>query len=163
VSAAHRNRGPIGLIVVFLLSLLLGLAGQEVASEKATLPSTLPGCYRLSLGRWWPWGFGEDTQFVTPPARIELLTTRGTEGFEQGHSLLRGLPRTPGRRGPSFWEVTPNGGVDLVWKDGFTGITINLRKEGDLLRGRAHPHFDSPVLIKRTAYVTMRKIDCNAQ
>lgn len=64
------------------------------------------GCYKLKVGRWWPWGFGED--------------------------------------------------------NGFTGVSLELQKHGDELRGRAHPHFDAVPLIPRTANVTAKRIACDA-
>lgn len=147
---------------VFLLILSSALASQEPASRNAPEHSDMAGCYELSMGRWWPWGFGEDAQFVTPPERIELLAKQGTDGWERGHPLVRALPNTSGRRGSSFWEMRPDDHIELVWTDGFTGVTLELKKRENTFRGWAHPHFDSFHLIKRVAHAKMHKIVCGA-
>jgi hypothetical protein len=118
------------------------------------------GCYELKLGRWWPWGFGRDTQYVTPPSRIQLLAERGTKGFEQDGFLIRAIKGTaPGRGGPSYWQVRSSDLIDLIWNDGFSGVTLRLKKRGNELDGRAHPHFDFPT-VARTAKATAQRIAC---
>jgi hypothetical protein len=52
--------------------------------------------------------------------------------------------------------------IKLVWTDGFTGLTLDLKKHGKELRGWAHPHFDRMKLIPRTAHATARQIACEA-
>ncbi len=125
----------------------------------------LAGCYELTLGRWWPWDFGEQTELVTPPKRIQLLPERGTQGFEKDEFLIRGIPSlsqtTSGRGGPSYWRVKPDDQVELIWNDGFNGVTLMLKKVGDELRGWAHPHFDYPHFVPRIARVTTRRIACD--
>jgi len=150
-----------GLTAFSLLTAMPSGEDQKTASERTPFEIKFAGCYQLNLGRWWPWGFGEDNQFVTLPQRIELLSKQGTEGWEQGHLLLRAMPNTFGRKGPSFWEARDDNRIELVWTDGFTGVTIDLRKEKHEFRGKAHPHFDSFALIQRIAYVKMRKITCD--
>lgn len=150
-----------GLTTPLLMIAVPSVADQNAASNRSPLDIKFAGCYQLNLGRWWPWGFGEDNQFVTPPQRIELLSEQGTEGWERRHLLLRAMPNASGRKGPSFWEVQDENRIDLVWTDGFTGLTVDLRKEGNEFRGKGHPHFDSFVLIRRVAYVKMRNIACD--
>jgi hypothetical protein len=124
------------------------------------------GCYQLTLGKWWPWAFGEDTKYVTPPTRVRLLPERGAEGFEQNGFLLRAVPTnkrtTYVRGGPSYWQVESTNQIDLIWTDGFTGVTLKLEKQGYELRGWAHPHFDAASLIPRTARVVARPTACDA-
>ncbi len=68
--------------LILILMLVLALAAQnEVNGQTQPAPPTRPfeGCYELTMGRWWPWSFGEDKYLVTPPDRIELLSeTRHT-------------------------------------------------------------------------------------
>jgi hypothetical protein len=158
----------------FLLSLVaITLAvpprssGQTLVSGQtlgATPSSEFAGCYELTLGRWWPWSFGGDTILVTPPRRIRLLLARGAEGFEKDRLLIRPLSdikgSAPSRGGPSYWQPKSDTQVDLEWNDGFTGVTLNLEKQGKELHGWAHPHFDVPSLIPRTERVVARKIAC---
>src|SRR6266849_3936228 len=127
--------------------------------------SSFTGCYQLALGRWWPWSFGEDTVFVTPPTRIELLPEPGTTGFEKNGFIIRTIPPhttvTPsGRPISSFWQIKSNTRVDLVWTNGLSGVTLKLRKHGTELRGWAHPHFDFPPPPARLQHVTAKRIGC---
>jgi hypothetical protein len=143
-------------------------AAQSDKSTANQQNQTVPflGCYELKLGRWWPWGYGEDTPFVTPPKSVRLLPERGTEGFEQYGFLLRAIPRkgkpADGRGGWSYWSVDSANRVYLMWNDGFTGVTLKLEKDGKDLHGWAHPHFDSPHFIPHTAHVVARRIGCES-
>lgn len=156
------------LLVVPVLSLRSVAQASTPAGMGATkTTSTAPfvGCYELKMGRWWPWGFGEDNVFVTPPSRIRLLSMGGTEGFEKDGFVIRTLPDSKRamhgiRTVWSYWRVTSPNDVDLVWTDGFTSVTLRLHKTGDDLAGWAHPHFDT-LSLPRTTHVTARKELCN--
>jgi len=135
------------------------------ATESGSAAASFAGCYQVQLGRWWPWSFGEDTVFVTPPNRIRLLAQRGTEGFEDNAFIIRVLPPEKQavhgiRRVWSYWTVKSTKDVDLVWTDSLTGVVLKLHKRGNDLRGSAHPHFDFPTFIPRTAHVKARKMPC---
>jgi hypothetical protein len=119
----------------------------------------------LKLSRWWPWGFGEENKYVTPPTHIELLGEHGTRGFEQDKPLIRTIPRQdrpPGDRESSFWNAKSQNQLQLTWTDGFVGVTLDLTKSKDKLNGWAHPHFDAPHFIPRIAHVTAQPIGCEA-
>jgi hypothetical protein len=137
----------------------------DEGSKRGETPAPpVTGCYELTLGRWWPWAFGEDTGFVTPPRRIQLLSERGAEGFEKGEFLIRSFPlanQTAGLGGPSYWRVKTDNQIDLIWNDGHTGVILTMEKHGDDLRGWAHPHFDAPVFVPHVARVTAHRIACN--
>ena len=155
-----------GLILGVILALLLHC---ETNGQTQPAPPTksFEGCYELTLGHWWPWSFGEDNEFVAPPeGRISLLSERGTKGFEEHGFLIRAIPprkgAASGRGGPSYWNVKSANEIDLIWNDGFTGVTLSLKMRGDELRGWAHPHFDGPTFIPRIAHVIARKIACDA-
>jgi hypothetical protein len=152
------------ILGVVLASLLQSEANGQ--TQPAPLSKSFEGCYELTLGRWWPWSFDGDNEFVTPPSRIRLLSERGTKGFEQDGFLIRPIPprkgAASGRGGPSYWNLKSASAIDLIWTDGFTGVTLSLEKRGDQLRGWAHPHFDAAPLIPRVAHVVARKIACDA-
>ena len=77
------------------------------------------------MGRWWPWAFGEDTLYVTPPPRIELRPERGTEGFEKGNFLVRRIHSgSPSLGSPSYRAPRADNNLDVTWNDGFTGVTL---------------------------------------
>ncbi len=156
-------------LVVSLLVALELLEAQwwqsKEQSQVAVLATSFAGCYKLKLGRWWPWSFGGDNEFVTPPSKIELLAIQGTEGFETEGFLIRGIPpaqvNTIGRRRASFWQVKSKNDVELIWTTGFSGVTLNLSKHGDDLRGWAHPFFDFPTS-PRIMHITAPRIACAA-
>jgi hypothetical protein len=142
-------------------------SGDPSHSPSKAEVASYTGCYQLTVGRWWPWSFGEDTKYVTPPNRIELSPDLGTEGFGKDHLLIRVVPAVPaqkitvsGGRGASFWEVQPSNRVNLFWTDGFTGVTLKLKKQGYELLGWAYPHFDAVPLIPRIARVKAKLIPC---
>jgi len=150
------------LIVVLFIVTWIVLSRPQPPSENPA--SAFTGCYELKLRRWWPWSFGGDIGLVTPPTQIELHPERGATGFEQEGLIIREIPPTngkpSGRAGPSYWQVKTDNQIDLVWTDGFTGVTLRLEKHGDELRGWAHPHFDSPTFVPRVAHVLAKRIRC---
>jgi hypothetical protein len=164
----HNDKvGHWALMLILLLLVSSRCSGQasnppKPQSENQTQFFT--GCYELVLGKWWPWSFGEDTVFVTPPTRIELLPELGTKGFEKNGFLIRPIPPQAsvprGRPVYSFWQIKSSTHVDLVWTDGLSGVTLKLSKHGMELRGWAHPHFDFPTPPPRTQHVTAKRIGC---
>lgn len=154
------------LLLAACLPQAVGSAPNPVKKPAAS-PDSFAGCYQLKLGRWWPWGLGEDTEFVTPPTRVRLLAERGTESWEKSGFLLRPLPSkkgtVDGRGGPAYRQILSGGRIALVWTDGFTGVRLDLRKHGKELRGWANPHFDMFRFVPHTAHVTARRITCPAK
>lgn len=136
----------------------------EPEPQGENLTSPFKGCYELRLGRWWPWGMGEDTIYATPPSRVKLLPEKRTEGFETNGYIIRAMTpekgAAPARGGSSYWQLKSGAQVDLVWTDGFTGVTLRLKKHGDKLTGWAHPHFDRTLFVPHIVHVTARRISC---
>jgi len=172
----RRNRIELRRVAfwVALMSLLFVLVPLRCPAQadksrtniqvKSAPPSApFAGCYELKLGRWWPWGFGEENVYVTPPNRLQLLAERGTRGFEDGELLIRTIPRqerSTGSRESSFWSAKSQHQLLLTWTDGFVGVSLDLARNRDELSGWAHPHFDAVKLIPRIAHVTARRIAC---
>jgi hypothetical protein len=134
-----------------LLHVLPSFARAErsgTSRQDQTQTAPFVGCYELTLGRWWPWSFGEDTKYVTPPSRVRLFPEHGTEGLGRNGFLLRAIPASKdtksARGGPSYWQVESGNQIHLTWTDGFTGVSLRLEKDGNDLHGWAHPHFDAP-------------------
>lgn len=167
-----KTRQPafgLGLTILLLALVPSGSIAQtdksdaKAQTQAAPTPAPFEGCYELKLGRWWPWGFGEENTMVTPPSRIQLLGERGTRGFEQDKRLIHTIPhqeRLPGSRESSFWSTKSPNQLLLTWTDGFVGVTLDLTKAKDELNGWAHPHFDAVRLVPRLARVTARRITC---
>lgn len=150
-----QERTELALRLAATLSVLLTLAispslslCQESSSSgppiSMSAAAPFAGCYELHLGRWWPWGMGEDTQFATPPQRVELQLQHGTDGFEQNGLLIRTIPSGTASHRGSFWLPQDRGGVDLIWTSGFSGVSLRLNRHGKELRGWAHAFFDFP-------------------
>jgi len=152
-------------LVCFTLSgrcLSQDVAGQTKPATSVTVAS-VAGCYELKMGRWWPWGFGGDNEFVTPARKIELLAVPGTNGFEQYGSQIRTIPPVKENGSIhrfSYWNISADGHVELNWTTGFSGVALSMEKHGEMLIGWAHPHFDFPTLIPRVMHVTARRIAC---
>lgn len=139
---------------------------HNLSVDSQSEAASFAGCYELQLGHWWPFGFGAEAKYVTPPTRIELIPEKGTQGFEQNGFLIRPISNGKGpiasRGAPSYWQVKSSSELALMWTDGFTGVTLSLKKHGNELSGWAHPHFDSPHLIPRIEHVTAEQIACAA-
>lgn len=152
------------MLLVVISPACSGQASNPPKPQSENQTSYFTGCYELELGKWWPWSFGEDTAFVTPPTRIELLPEPGTKGFEKNGFLIRAIPPqasvSPGRHVSSFWQIKSSTHLDLVWTNGLSGVTLKLSKHGTELRGWAHPHFDFPTPPPRTQHVTAKRIGC---
>ena len=162
-----KRSGRVLLYVLLLKFMCVAQCMEDSASGsrvRDSIVSSFTGCYQLTVGRWWPWGFGDEAHYVTPPTRIRLLSEHGTHGFEQDGYLLRSIPkreRPPGSRESSYWRATSPNQIDLIWNDGFVGVRLSLEKNGNELHGWAHPHFDASKLIPRTARVDARPIACD--
>ena len=125
----------------FISSILFLLLSPQVCRSQTTpntestpqvrlLQGLLEGCYEVKLGRWWPWGFGEEDAYVKPPNRIQLLAQLGRRGFEQGRPLIRAIPRQeelPGSMESSFWSVKSQNQVTLSWTTALLACAWNLR------------------------------------
>src|SRR5258708_5839752 len=129
--------GQLAEVLILLVVISPSCSGQAINSPKPLNEnqiSSFTGCYELVLGKWWPWSFGEDTVFVTPPPRIELLPEPGTKGFEKNGLLIRAIPLqtsvSSGRPVSSFWQIKSSTHVDLVWTNGLSGVTLKLSKHG---------------------------------
>jgi hypothetical protein len=148
------------VLLVFQLSTASG-AQDKPSSDLDQKANSFVGCYELHLGRWWPWGMGEDTRFATPPSRIELTLGRGTNGFEKDELLIRQISSAQDARGSAFWVPGDHGKVLLVWTNGFSGVSLRLAKNGNTLKGWAHAHFDF-FRPPHVAHVVARPVECSS-
>jgi hypothetical protein len=159
---ALRLATTLSVLLILAIPASLSLCQESSSSgPPISMSAVAPfaGCYELQLGRWWPWGMGEDTQFATPPQRVELQLQHGTDGFEQNGLLIRTIPLGTASRRASFWLPQDRNSVDLIWTSGFSGVSLRLARHGKELRGWAHAHFDFP-RPPHMAHVTARPIAC---
>ncbi len=159
---ALRLSTTLSVLLILAIAASSGLCQESSSSGSSismSVAAPFAGCYELQLGRWWPWGMGEDTQFATPPQRVELRLQHGTDGFEQNGLVIRSIPSGAASRRSSFWLPQGRDGVDLVWTTGFSGVSLSLTRHGKELRGWAHAHFDFP-RPPHIALVTARPVAC---
>jgi hypothetical protein len=133
----------------------------EENESKFVKPETIQGCYQLETLNWKPdLKLGEDEVFITPPQRIQILAERGSIGFEKNGYLVRAAPGSPKSiHRASYWEPTGPKTIDIVFSTGTSGVSMRLKVEGDILRGKAKTHWDFPRR-DQTAQVIAHKIDC---
>jgi hypothetical protein len=118
------------LLVVVLMSLLpLRLEGQ-----RGTSPDPLVGCYRIELGEWAPRDHPSREHPVQPPEEFRLLAEIGTRPFERDRALVRPLLRD---EGGANWERVGPDSVRISWGTGFWGAELQMRIDGETLRGIA--------------------------
>lgn len=160
-------------IGVFFCSMSLALgsvcgAPQDTgarAAEKLVSPEALQGCYELTLSPWFPdMKLGEDEQFITPPARIQLFAEKGTEGPESNGYLVRPAPGVPPSvHSSTYW--TPKGakGLEITFTTGFSGVLLSLKtSDAEVLHGKGTTFWDFNRR-KQTAEVMARRVPCGKQ
>ena len=98
-----------------------------------------------------------------PPDVVALTPLRVAQPAHAGS--FRVLPDIdPGlsvRRKVAFaeWHETSTGGVEILWGDGFVGVTLALKRVGRDLEGNATTFSDAPGGT-HTATVTARPMAC---
>jgi len=125
-------------------------------------PEILQGCYALTMSPWFPeMKLGDDEALVTPPARIQLLAQKGTEGSETGGYLVRPAPGVkPSVHSDSYWVPKGRKSIKIIWTTGYSGLTMDLKTSDDeVLRGKASTFWDFNRR-KQTAEVVAHRVDC---
>jgi hypothetical protein len=114
-----------------LTLLTLGGNGAAVAADTQPQLATYQGCYKLAVS---PWAPVRSKPYINPPAAIEL-TEVPTRQLDEGFVVKPALGAAGLRFGISYWNVTPDGTIRVEWTDGFSGITMTLRRRGLVLVG----------------------------
>jgi len=131
--------------------------------QEVVKPENIQGCYELTLSPWRPnLRIGEDFKFITPPHRVQLFAERGTQGWEQDGYIVKPAPGVPSsiHRG-SYWLPKKEHWIEILWTTGFSGLSMDLRVEGDVMRGEAKSFWDFPRQ-QQKADVVARKVDCQS-
>lgn len=132
------------------------------AAEKLVSPEALQGCYELTLSPWFPeMRLGEDEQFITPPARIQLFAEKGTEGPESNGYLVRPAPGVPPSvHSSTYWTPKGTKGLEITFTTGFSGVLLSLKtSDAEVLHGKATTFWDFNRK-KQTAEVMARRVPC---
>lgn len=131
-------------------------------NDKLLKPEAIQGCYELTLSPWFPdLKLGEDEEFITPPHRIQLFATKGTERWEADGYIVRPAPgiKASIHRG-AYWLPKGPKTLEIVWTTGFSGLTMQLKtSDAEVLRGKAATFWNFSRK-KQTAEVVARRVDC---
>jgi hypothetical protein len=124
-------------------------------------PVAVQGCYKLNLSAWAPSILSEeDVKYVTPPKRIQLLAEPSAGGLEKKAYIVRPAPGTPASiHRYAFWKPTGPNTIYIAWTTGYSGLTMNLTSQSDVLQGRALTFWDYTKKYQ-TAVVSARKFEC---
>lgn len=115
------------------------------------------GCYTLSVG---PWSLPRVSLRV--PGFVQLRADTATDRVGMlSPDLMRSSPRKS-FPGTPRWEREGDDVVTLIWSDGFTGVTLPLRIQGDTLRGIAHSVSDDMSAPTASAVVTGVRVECGS-
>jgi hypothetical protein len=126
-------------------------------------PETIQGCYDLTLSPWSPdMKLGEDSEFITPPPRVQLFDKRGTAGFESAGYIVRPAPGIkPSIHRGAYWLPKGPRTIEIVWTTGFSGLSMELKTaDAEILRGKASTFWDFDRK-KQTANVVAHRVDCS--
>lgn len=130
--------------------------------DKLLKPEAIQGCYELTLSPWFPdLKLGEDEEFITPPRRIQLFATKGTEGREAEGYLVRPAPGIqPSIHRETYWLPKGPKTLEIVWTTGLSGLMMQLKtSDAEILRGKAATFWDFSRK-KQTAEVVAQRVDC---
>jgi len=107
---------------------------------------------------------GEDEQFITPPSRIQLFSTKGTESLESNGYLVRPAPGVqPSVHSSTYWTPKSAKGLEITFTTGFSGVVLSLKtSDAEVLHGKATTFWDFSRK-KQTAEVTARRVPCGKQ
>ena len=162
-------RNPLaGFLCLCLTSVICAFGAPRAAAQAASTdsklikPEAIQGCYDLTLSPWIPdMKLGEDEVFVTPPTRIQLFATKGTEGWEKEGYIVRPAPGVkPSIHRGAYWLPKGAKSIQIVWTTGFSGLEMHLKtSDAEVLRGKAVTFWDFGRK-KQTAEVIARRVEC---
>lgn len=161
------------LAMSFVFASGASLSAQDQASpqanskrdDKLLKPEAIQGCFELTLSPWFPdLKLGEDEEFITPPHRIQLFATKGTEGWEAEGYIVRPAPGIkPSVHRYTYWLPKGPKSLEIVFSTGLSGLVISVKTaDAQTLRGRAMTHWDF-ARKKQTAEVIAHRVQCERQ
>lgn len=130
-------------------------------AENSNSVQRMVGCYDIDVGDWTlPEASGLDTARLALPYRLELFAPTDPLDTLTGHiGRVSVAPGVMPAEGPSSWK--PVGDTAVVLVGYLSGVALELRTDGDTLRGRARYYDDLPhALIAASATAT--RVECGA-
>ena len=153
----------IGWLFVHLSLPLIGqsVSAQDKPKDQLVNPDSVQGCYELTMSAWRPtMNLGEDRVFITPPHRVQLFAERGTQGWEKDGYIVKPAPGVaPSIHRGSYWLPKGPQLIEIVWTTGFSGLSMTLKIDGEVLRGTSQSFWGFPRK-RQVADVVARKVDC---
>lgn len=122
-----------------------------------TDPTLFAGCYLLELS---PVKSGSVAEKLLP--KEFELRLEGEEKSSGRYSLIPSSIREKGRNIPGSW-IMRGGWVKLRWGDGYSFLQVDLKREGEVLRGRAGTWSDDGGLDKWTNTAVATRTQCIRQ
>jgi hypothetical protein len=105
---------------------------RVAAPQKLLTAEEVAGCYELSIR--WPLAARRFPQYnLQPPPQLNLsLTPDDSEKTAEGerHLLVEPLSSDTPELPFSFWSISAANVVEVIWGDGYGGVSINLRPDG---------------------------------
>jgi hypothetical protein len=171
-----RNRFIERLCVCLMSSISISVTAHAALQTKSpppdpkqestfVKPEAIQGCYDLTLSPWSPdMKLGEDSEFITPPSRVQLFAKHGTEGWESEGYIVRPAPGIkPSIHRGAYWLPKGPKSIEIVWTTGYSGLIMGLKtSDAEVLRGKASTFWDFSRK-RQTADVVAHRVDCGKQ
>jgi hypothetical protein len=126
--------------VAIILAILVPIPALLSAQFSGDTAPALEGCYRLAVGDWEPALQIVDAHYHTPPAFFLLTDVPSDDARIEASMAYPVIPHST--RSRAWWEELGGDSVRIAWSDGFTGVQLHLRAEGDSLVGTAQATSD---------------------
>jgi len=126
-----------------------------------TVEQRVKGCWAIQLGEWQPKTvYGNDSIYVTPPAKIELQDKYYYDYPGNRWNVLPANDAQPSVHNIVFFQPIGTDSIAIVWSTGYSGLSMRLAISQDTLRGTAATFwdFDRP---QQTATVLLVRIECH--
>jgi hypothetical protein len=97
-----------------------------------------PACFQLTLGTW-----SGAHEAADPPTYLVLEDVVGTDGMENGQTLVRAVPTGATSAYPWMWWTAPPGdSLNLVFTGGYVGVEVKLLRGATTWKGSASAFSD---------------------
>jgi hypothetical protein len=137
-------------------------AGLFLVTSIRCVAGDFGGCYELRLTQWSPSiALGADIAFITPPPRVELTAIPDRTWDPHAFRVTPAAGAAPSVHRRAYW-TSDGRHVDIVWTNGFSGLTMDLEERGPDLIGKAHSFWDFS-RPGQTSDVTATRISCESK
>jgi hypothetical protein len=121
-------------------------------------PADVVSCYTTNLGPWDPPVRGPGSEFWEIPQTVRLTNTP-LEGFVGSFKIEPVVYDESITRRWGSWELQGNT-LRVLWLDGFTGVSADLKASNGGLSGIAETHEDGNAGYHRRASLALEPTPC---